>query len=161
MNDIEKFGTLLKSLREEKGLTLTQLGDLTGYSNPYLSQIESGKRKKTPSPELIKKLADALGNGTYVKMLEAAGYHELAERETLKSIYDDFGSEYSAVELHQRNQTLQRALDIKNLLEQKDIDFEAQNITPKYNGHLLTEQDQVRILKMLELLFPEYQKPLK
>jgi transcriptional regulator with XRE-family HTH domain len=55
-----EFGQYLKELRKKKGLTLTELGDQIGLSNPYLSQIENGKRG-IPTADLLEKLAKPLG----------------------------------------------------------------------------------------------------
>jgi transcriptional regulator with XRE-family HTH domain len=54
-----EFGQYLKELRIAKGLTLIELGKLIDLSNPYLSQIENGKRG-IPAPDLLEKLAIAL-----------------------------------------------------------------------------------------------------
>ncbi len=54
-------GTLGDYLREQRlgaRLSLRQLADLAGVSNPYLSQIERGLRK--PSAEVLQQLAKAL-----------------------------------------------------------------------------------------------------
>lgn len=48
----------LKTKREEKNLTLSQVSNLTGISLSYLSQIESGKRK--PSVNTAKIIAKHL-----------------------------------------------------------------------------------------------------
>jgi len=69
----ESFGAYIKGLRTSKGLTLTELGDLIGYSNPYLSQIENGKKKGMPSPELLKLLSSPLGV-EYHELMAKAGY---------------------------------------------------------------------------------------
>lgn len=39
------FGHYLKKIRKDRGLSLTELSKLTGFSNPYLSQIERSNRK--------------------------------------------------------------------------------------------------------------------
>jgi transcriptional regulator with XRE-family HTH domain len=52
-----QFGQFLKELRIAKGLTLIELGERIHLSNPYLSQIENGKRG-IPTPELLEKLAE-------------------------------------------------------------------------------------------------------
>jgi DNA-binding XRE family transcriptional regulator len=44
--------------REYRGLTQQQLADAAGISKPYLSQIESGKRKGTT--EVVVAIAEAL-----------------------------------------------------------------------------------------------------
>jgi transcriptional regulator with XRE-family HTH domain len=54
-------GTLGEFLREQRRgarLSLRQLADAAGVSNPYLSQIERGLRK--PSAEVLQQLAKAL-----------------------------------------------------------------------------------------------------
>ena len=45
--------------REHRGMTLQELGDRCGVSNAAISQVETGKR--SPSVELLKKLAAELG----------------------------------------------------------------------------------------------------
>ncbi|MGO4419937.1 helix-turn-helix domain-containing protein, partial [Streptomyces sp. MCAF7] len=53
-------GTLGEFLREQRRgarLSLRQLADAAGVSNPYLSQIERGLRK--PSAEILQQLAKA------------------------------------------------------------------------------------------------------
>ena len=48
----------IKVWREYRGLTQQQLADLAGISKPYLSQIETGKRKGTI--EILSAMAKAL-----------------------------------------------------------------------------------------------------
>lgn len=54
------FGSYLKSVRKSLGLSLRDLESRTGISNPYLSQLERGKRTGM-SCETMSRLADALG----------------------------------------------------------------------------------------------------
>lgn len=49
----------IKQLRKEQKITLTELGELTGYSASFLSQIERGINR--PSLEALRKISDALG----------------------------------------------------------------------------------------------------
>ncbi|MEV2910184.1 helix-turn-helix transcriptional regulator [Paenibacillus larvae] len=151
---VKDFGKWLKALREENGLTLTQLGDKIGYSNPYLSQIETGKKKNMPSPELLEKLADPLCID-YSDLLFMAGYDDLANGVLMKEREEELSQLFS--ELDGRQNFIDGISDLKNLLKREVSPL------PKYNGHRLTEQDRRRILGMLEILFPEYQnqKPLK
>lgn len=51
-------GDFLREQRRTAQLSLRQLADLTGVSNPYLSQIERGLRK--PSAEVLQQIAKAL-----------------------------------------------------------------------------------------------------
>jgi transcriptional regulator with XRE-family HTH domain len=55
---VESLGEYLREQRSSARLTLRQLADQTGISNPYLSQIERGLRK--PSAEVLQQLAKAL-----------------------------------------------------------------------------------------------------
>lgn len=52
------LGEYLKEQRVNSQLTLRQLADQAGVSNPYLSQIERGLRK--PSAEVLQQIAKAL-----------------------------------------------------------------------------------------------------
>ena len=56
-----KVGSLGDYIKEQRGFaqyTLRQLAEVTGISNPYLSQIERGLRK--PSAEVLQQIAKAL-----------------------------------------------------------------------------------------------------
>ena len=55
---VESLGDYLREQRRQARLTLRQLAEMTGVSNPYLSQIERGLRK--PSAEVLQQLAKAL-----------------------------------------------------------------------------------------------------
>ena len=72
------FGGFLKGLREKKGVTLKQIEKETGLSNAYISQLETGARKRLPAPEKLKKLASYF-NVTLKELLEQAGYVEPTE----------------------------------------------------------------------------------
>ena len=55
---VETLGDYLKEQRTTASLSLRQLAEQTGVSNPYLSQIERGLRK--PSAEVLSQIAKAL-----------------------------------------------------------------------------------------------------
>jgi len=55
---VETLGGYLREQRDAAGMSLRQLADQAGVSNPYLSQIERGLRK--PSAEVLQQLAKAL-----------------------------------------------------------------------------------------------------
>ncbi len=55
---VESLGDYLREQRVASRLSLRQLADLAGVSNPYLSQIERGLRK--PSAEVLQQIAKAL-----------------------------------------------------------------------------------------------------
>ena len=55
---VESLGDYLREQRRAAQLTLRQLAEQAGVSNPYLSQIERGLRR--PSAEVLQQLAKAL-----------------------------------------------------------------------------------------------------
>jgi transcriptional regulator with XRE-family HTH domain len=55
---VESLGEYLKEQRVASRLSLRQLAEQAGVSNPYLSQIERGLRK--PSAEVLQQIAKAL-----------------------------------------------------------------------------------------------------
>lgn len=67
-----EIGQQLAQTRKLLGWTLRQAENVTGVSNGYISQLESGQIRQ-PSPEMLQKLA--LGYGlSYAIVMEAAGY---------------------------------------------------------------------------------------
>ena len=52
----EDFGEYIRSLRQEHGLSLRDVGAKASISSSYLAQIEHGRRRP-PGPELLKRLA--------------------------------------------------------------------------------------------------------
>ena len=55
---VESLGDYLKEQRTASRLSLRQLAEQAGVSNPYLSQIERGLRK--PSADVLQQIARAL-----------------------------------------------------------------------------------------------------
>lgn len=149
--DSKEYGSWLKSLREEVGLTLAELGELTGYSTSHISQTETGKKKKMPSPEYLEKISRPL-NIEYSHLLQLAGYVDLAQgvrtREARQIFADEDFKEHTD---HER--FIVEIADLKRFLERKVSPY------PHYNGHRLTDRDKQRILEMFKVLFPEYQLP--
>jgi len=69
------FGDFLKKLRARKGVSLKKVEEGTGISNAYLSQLETGTRRRLPNPTRLKALADYY-NVSIQQLLEKAGYYE-------------------------------------------------------------------------------------
>ena len=68
----KELGDYLRTLRKNKKLTLVEMAVRLGLSQPYLSQIENGKRE-APKPELLKKIADLL-NEDFLELMVKAGH---------------------------------------------------------------------------------------
>jgi transcriptional regulator with XRE-family HTH domain len=107
------FGEYIRRQRELQELTMRQLADLVGISNPYLSQIERGLRE--PSERVVEAIADNLemsaeslkrhrrrsaesgggGNGeepAVVAAIRADKALSAAQRRALIEIYESFTS---------------------------------------------------------------------
>ena len=104
----QDIGSFIRDLRENAKISLRQLADKAGVSNPYLSQIERGLRK--PSAEVLQQLASALRVSTpamYLKagLLDSDGTTgvlaaiavdpelTIAQKQSLSQIYETFRNE--------------------------------------------------------------------
>jgi len=103
------IGEFIRDLRHNARISLRQLAEQAGVSNPYLSQIERGLRK--PSAEVLQQLASALRVSTPIMYLRAgllgddgtgSGVLEaiandpdltMAQKQTLTQIYETFKRE--------------------------------------------------------------------
>jgi transcriptional regulator with XRE-family HTH domain len=102
------IGGFIRDLRHNARISLRQLAEQTGVSNPYLSQIERGLRK--PSAEVLQQLASALRVSTpamYLRagLLDSEGQPgvlsaiavdpdlTMAQKQSLSQIYETFRSE--------------------------------------------------------------------
>ena len=104
----QDVGGFIRDLRQTAKISLRQLAERAGVSNPYLSQIERGLRK--PSAEVLQQLASALRVSTPAMYLRAglldsegqlgvlaaiAADPELsiAQKQSLSQIYETFRNE--------------------------------------------------------------------
>ena len=102
------IGEFIRDLRNSARISLRELADRAGVSNPYLSQIERGLRR--PSAEVLAQIADALRVSTAVMYLRAGllsdkeGHTVLgaiaadpdltaAQKQSLTQIYETFRRE--------------------------------------------------------------------
>lgn len=65
------LGKIIKKQRLQKKYTLKELGEITGYTPSFLSQIE--RNIKTPSLQALKTISEALGGLTVTSLLS---YHQ-------------------------------------------------------------------------------------
>ncbi|MBB4959680.1 helix-turn-helix domain-containing protein [Micromonospora polyrhachis] len=102
------IGGFIRDLRRNAKISLRQLAEQAGVSNPYLSQVERGLRK--PSAEVLQQLANALRVSTPVMYLRAGLLDDkdgqgvlaaiatdpdltLAQKQSLSQIYETFRRE--------------------------------------------------------------------
>jgi transcriptional regulator with XRE-family HTH domain len=69
MSALSDLGGFIREQRRNAQISLRQLAQQAGVSNPYLSQIERGLRK--PSAEVLQQIASALRISTPVMYLRA------------------------------------------------------------------------------------------
>ncbi|MEV1147524.1 helix-turn-helix transcriptional regulator [Micromonospora sp. NPDC049799] len=106
--DLPDVGAFIRDLRRNAKISLRQLADQAGVSNPYLSQIERGLRK--PSAEVLQQLASALRVSTPAMYLRAGLLDDkeghgvlaaiavdpeltMAQKQSLTQIYETFRRE--------------------------------------------------------------------
>lgn len=104
----QDIGSFIRDMRQTAKISLRQLADRAGVSNPYLSQIERGLRK--PSAEVLQQLASALRVSTpamYLRagLLDGEGAQgvlaaiavdpdlTIAQKQSLTQIYETFRNE--------------------------------------------------------------------
>ncbi|MEV7426968.1 MULTISPECIES: helix-turn-helix domain-containing protein [unclassified Streptomyces] len=80
--NVGNLGEYLREQRRTAQLSLRQLADAAGVSNPYLSQIERGLRK--PSADILQQLAKALRISAETLYVQA-GMLDEREREELET----------------------------------------------------------------------------
>lgn len=102
------IGGFIRDLRRNAQISLRQLAEQAGVSNPYLSQIERGLRK--PSAEVLQQIASALRVSTPVMYLRAGLLDDgegpgvlhaiavdpdlsMAQKQSLSQIYETFRRE--------------------------------------------------------------------
>ena len=121
------LGQIIRKKREELNLTLDEVSSRVGFSKPYLSTIETGKVKSSPSDELLTKLEKILEFETGLLL-------HIAHMERLPS---DIRQEYESAEA----ENLRWRQFIKNLIHKKtDV---AQLDTLLAESELDIEQDNL------------------
>ena len=73
MATLDQVDELLKQLRvarEEKGLSLSDLTEITGMDRSALSKLETGRRPN-PTVETLVRYADAVGKRLVVSLVDA------------------------------------------------------------------------------------------
>src|SRR5579872_568440 len=91
---VKSIGDYIREQREQAKISMRQLAQQAGVSNPYLSQIERGLRK--PSADILQQLAKGLRISA--EALYVLAGPELSERQkqVLIEIYESFRKENAA-----------------------------------------------------------------
>jgi DNA-binding XRE family transcriptional regulator len=70
LDQVDELLKQLRAAREEKGLSLADLTDLTGMDRSALSKLETGQRPN-PTVETLVRYADAVGKRLVVSLTDA------------------------------------------------------------------------------------------
>lgn len=139
------FGEFLRNYRTERNLSTNDVHVKTGVSQPYLSQIENGKK---PSIKIVKKISEGLKvNENYLMRL--AGYiieedvnNLFSELTTKRKLMEEYSKQYSATfeefkkmtsMFNQLSKKESNIEEIKNLLQLIDL---AEKKLRKYNDSI-------------------------
>lgn len=76
-DQVADLGAFIRSQRERSAISLRNLADRAGISNPYLSQIERGLRK--PSADILKAIARGLSISAETLYVQAGWLDEDVE----------------------------------------------------------------------------------
>ncbi len=119
-NAAQDIGSFIRSQREAAQVSVRQLAEKAGVSNPYLSQIERGLRK--PSADVLSQIAKALrvsAEVLYIRagILEPSETNEVRDviitdtaiterqKQVLLDIYTSFCEQNQAVEIEGDEET--------------------------------------------------------
>lgn len=151
-------GELIRTERKLKGLSISKLAELTGVSQPYLSQIENGKRN--PSYEIIHKIKKALDIDFHLFAWASGLYTDVEYKEYLeqKEFFDSMTPEEEEEYFNQQNKDFMFYDKVNKFRKRKYVqieDFLNNQIEGFYiSGHKLTNDE----IKMLIHLFENKEK---
>lgn len=150
--DAVSFGEQLREIRLRKDLSLKDLAERIGYSQPYISMLENGK-KGIPKPETLQKIADGLDVDP-VRIMFIAGYPISNEGAYTDSMLKAFGAtdeEYQKLVnsslvggKKSPNAVMETVSTKNNLYTLLNSDEEVY-----YKSHLLTEEHKKFIIEVL------------
>ena len=86
-NAAQDIGSFIRAQREAAQVSVRQLAEKAGVSNPYLSQIERGLRK--PSADVLNQIAKALRVSAEVLYVQAGMLEPGAKSEVRDAIVTD------------------------------------------------------------------------
>lgn len=104
------FGTRLRALRKERGVTLKDLAEALGVSQAYLSALETGRRPR-PTPARVDQICAYFG----IIWDEAEALKDLARLSQPKVTIDTTGLSPEATQLANRLAQRLRRLDRKTV----------------------------------------------
>lgn len=75
---MDQLQNRIKTLRRGQGLTQSQLANLVGVAQPYINELERGKKR--PSVDVLERLCDSLGvTADYILGIEPGRYSAVVQ----------------------------------------------------------------------------------
>lgn len=138
---MDSLGAVIKEHRQKKKMTLVELGKAVSLSHGYLSNIENDN--KIPTPEVLKKLSDALECDYPLLLVKAGLLPQEAEEaiEMLNMIWANKGQTYKLVI---EEDSTGAVIDLEDFLK-KDVDIILEHKT-------LTAHQKEQLLKIAKIL---------
>jgi len=143
------IGEFIRDLRSSARISLRELADRAGVSNPYLSQIERGLRK--PSAEVLAQIASALRVSTPLMYLRAGLLNEkdgqgvlaaiaadpdlnISQKQSLSQIYETFRRENARTTSNDDERDDEDASPSEQEVSRDEHDHEQQDPQPGVRG---------------------------
>jgi phage repressor protein C with HTH and peptisase S24 domain len=140
------LGEIIRSKRQELGLTLDEVSGKVGFSKPYLSTIETGNVNNPPSDELLRKLEKVLE-------FESGKLLRLAHIERVpKDILEKFES--TEVENVKWRQLFRNLKEQKSDFEQLDKLLEKSKLTVERQAGSISPGRPVPIINKVSAGYP-------
>ena len=76
---VHEVAIVVRSMREQTGLTQAQLAKMVGVSQPMIARMERGLDQRTPRWETLRKIGLALGKQLKLSFVESDGDEPLVE----------------------------------------------------------------------------------
>lgn len=150
MDEKNPFSEFLRNYRTERGLSTNDIHEKTGVSQPYLSQIENGKK---PSIKIINKISEGLKLNRYY-LMRLAGYITEEDEENLYGELEYKEKKLKALS-SQYSTTYKYLNDLKSALDKSlskiDSDSETKEIlrlieiTEKESMYLKNESEAIKL----------------
>jgi len=147
---MNELGDLLSKLRGDR--SLREIGEITGLSHTYISDVEKGYRRGSkkplkPSPDTLKRLASAY-NYPYEELMKIAGY---LETENVQNYISEDISSYVS-QLTEKDER-----DIGKLLKKFSEDIEHSDALA-FDGEPLSEEAKESLIESMEHIYRTTQR---
>ena len=148
---MNELGDLLSKLRGDR--SLREIGEITGLSHTYISDVEKGYRRGSkkplkPSPDTLKRLASAY-NYPYEDLMKIAGY---LGTDTTTDYVSDNKSTYYVSQLTEKDEH-----DIGKLLKKFSEDIEHSDALA-FDGEPLSEEAKESLIESMEHIYRTTQR---